>query len=351
MKILLVAEEISHRPNEGTLVFLMHLERFLRPGNALTTVHAAGEAAPEARALRLAAPKILLTPGLACLLRRMRFDVAVYVPRAGLTACALARAALLRSLAGAAVVVIGLQERKIGFGHRFFARRGRLLVLSPSAAVRDALGRGGVRADFIMPGFDERLFRPPGPQEKARLRSKYALPSGRFILLHTGHVRKSRNLDLFLRHREWGADIQPVIKAGRADAAWTRRLRSAGVIVIEEYIEAVHELYQAADGYLFPVSEPTGAVEFPLSVIEACACNLPVLTTRFGSLPAMIGEGDGLRYFGREEEIAPSLAALRGEEAATAAKVAGFGWNAVLERYLAPHLRALAQAAGEEAAQ
>ena len=348
MKILLVSEEMTVRPNEGTLVFLMHLGAFLRREADLTVAYAGGESVPGVRALRIAASKVILTKDLVRLFRHERFDAIVYVPRSGLTAFGLGRGALLRLAARRPVVVIGLQDRPVGAVHRLVG--GPVdLVLSPVAAVREALGRAGIEADFIMPGYDERVFRPAGAEARARLRAKYDLPPDRFILLHVGHIRESRNLEVFLRYRDWGSDIQPVIKAGEVDPSWADRLRNAGVIVIDEYVQAVHELYQAADCYFFPVGNPTGAVEFPLSVIEACACNLPVVTTRFGIVPEMLREGGGYRYYDRVSEIGGRIAEIRREPPATAAKVGDFSWQMVFRAHLVPHLRALARERGPEA--
>lgn len=350
MKILLVSEEMTVRPNEGTLVFLMHLGSYLQREADLTIAYARGEGLPGARALRIAAPKIVLTRRLAALARGERFDAIVYVPQSGLTAYGLGRASLLRLVSRRPVVVIGLQDRPVGAGHRMLGRAGPVdLVLSPVASVREALERAGVEADFIMPGFDERVFRPVSPDARARLRAKYDLPRNRFLLLHVGHIRESRNLEVFLRYRDWGSDVQPLIKAGDVDPPWADRLRMAGVIVIDEYVHAVHELYQAADCYFFPVGNRMGAVEFPLSVIEACACNLPVVATRFGILPEMLREGPGYRYYDRVSEIAERIAAVRGEIPANASKVADCTWRVVFRDHLMPHLRALARAGGTEA--
>ena len=343
MRILLASEEMTDRPREGTLVFLMHLRRFLHREDDLTVLHATGTTEPDLRSIRALSRKYLLTGGLLGLLRRERFDVSLYVPSSGLTGFGLARASLLRALTRRPVIVIGLQERGIGGIHRAVALLCRPdLVLSPAKDLRDRLEEMGYDTDFCMPGYDDRLFKPAGEDERARLRSKYGLPRDRHILLHVGHIKESRNLEVFLRYRDWGTDIQPVIKAGTIDASWAHRLRMAGIIVIDEYLEDVHELYQAADSYLFPVSDPTGAVEFPLSVIEACACNLPVIATRFGALPEIIREGGGFRYFDRISEIATHLAEARQSRAATAEKVRDFSWNAVFRAHVEPHLRSLA---------
>lgn len=350
MKVLLVSELVTSRPNEGTLVFLSHLAPFLRSEGGLTIVHASGDGHPGARALRVAAPKLLLTGRFVKLLRRESFDAVVYVPHSGLTAPGLVRGAVLRLASRRPVIVIGLQDRSVGPFHRLAGGLGGVdLVLSPVARVRDGLARAGIETDFIMPGYDDRVFRPAAPGAKERLRAKYNLPADRFILLHVGHVRESRNLEVILRYRDWGNDVQPVVKAGEVDPSWAHRLRMAGVIVIDEYIAPVHELYQASDAYLFPVGDPMGAVEFPLSVIEACACNLPVVATRFGILPEMLPEGGGLRYYDRVSQIPDHIAAIRLEPPATASKVGDFSWRMVFRKYLVPHLRALARARSREA--
>ncbi|HEY5132323.1 MAG TPA: glycosyltransferase [Candidatus Krumholzibacteriaceae bacterium] len=348
MKILLASEEITNRPREGTLVFLMHLCRFLHREGELTAVHAVGDVDPDIRSFRALSLKTLATKTLLRLTSAERFDVVLYVPMSGLTPFGLARGGILRQLAKSPVIVIGLQERMVGGMNRLLSLFVRPdLVLSPVKAFRERLERLGIETGFIMPGYDDRLFRPVSPEVRSRLKSKYNLPPGRFILLHVGHVKESRNLEVLLRYHDWGPDIQPVVKAGAIDPAWAHRLRMAGIIVIDEYLHDVHELYQASDAYLFPVNSPVGAIEFPLSVIEACACNLPVITTRFGGLPETIREGNGFHYYDRISEIAGRLATIRQSRTETAAKVKDLSWEMVFRTHLYPRMRSLAEESRE----
>jgi glycosyltransferase involved in cell wall biosynthesis len=350
MRILLASEEIKDQPCEGTLVFLSHLCRFLHREGELTALYALGETELNVRSFRILSLKILVTRPLIRLLATERFDIVIYVPLSGLTAFGLARGSLLRFLSKSPTIAIGLQERKIGWMHRFASFFGCPdLVLSPVEAVRDKIKELGIDTEFIMAGYDSRFFKPVNPDIRAMLKAKHNLPRDKFILLHVGHVKENRNLEVLLRYRDWGTDIQPVVKAGKIDASWARRLRMAGIIVIEEYIRDVHEIYQASDAYLFPVNNPTGAVELPLSVIEACACNLPVISTRFGQLPEMIREGNGFCYYDRISEIAEMIAAVRRSRSETASKVADFSWENVFRKYLYPNMRSLAlESKGEE---
>jgi glycosyltransferase involved in cell wall biosynthesis len=351
MKILLASEVITNEPREGSLVFLMHLSRFLHREGELTVVHAVGDFDPDIRALRILSPKTLVTRKLIRITHRERFDIVLYVPLSGLTPFGIARGALIRFLTKSPTIMIGLQERRIGRWHALLSAFGKPdLVLSPVRSVIEGLDRLGIDTGFIMPGFDDRLFRPVSLEIRAQLKSKYDLPRDRYILLHVGHIKESRNLEVLLRYRDWGPDVQPVVKAGELDSSWAHRLRMAGIIVIDEYFGDVHELYQASDCYFFPVSSPTGAVDIPLSVIEACACNLPVLTTRFGALAEAIREGNGFHYYDRVSEIGEKIAAIRLSRSETADKVREYSWEKVFRTHLYRQMQSLASESRGEGA-
>jgi len=347
MKILLASEEITNRPREGSLVFLMHLCRFLHREGELTVVHAVGEFDPDVRAIRALSSTTLATRRLLRIGRRERFDVVLYVPRSGLTAFGIARAALLRFLFKSPAIAIGLQDRRVDRSHALLSVFGKPdLVLSPARSIREGLERLGFETGFIMPGYDERLFRPVSPEIRARLKGALDLPRDRFILLHVGPIKENRNLEVLLRYRDWGPDVQPVVKAGELDPSWAHRLRRAGIIVIDEFLGDVHELYQASDCYLFPVSYAAGAIEIPLSVIEACACNLPVVAARSGGLAEAIREGDGFCFYDRASEIAEKIAEIRHSRPETAAKVREFSWEKIFRAHLCPHMQSLAREYG-----
>ena len=241
MDILLVSEEVTGQPEEGLLVITMHLCRYLDRIGQLTVLHVHGSPEEGLRARRILYPKVLVNNRLIRFFRRERFDIVLYIPSSGLTGLGLGRGILLRSLAHAATILIALQERPIGALHRIVSLMGRPeLILSPVKALTARLADLGFDTGFIMPGFDDKRFRPVDRTVKLRLRAKYGLPADRYIILHVGHIRETRNMQAFLRYREWGEHIQPVIKAGEVESSWRYRLRSAGIIVIDEYIDQVH---------------------------------------------------------------------------------------------------------------
>jgi glycosyltransferase involved in cell wall biosynthesis len=118
-------------------------------------------------------------------------------------------------------------------------------------------------------------------------------------------------------------------------------LRAAGVHLFTEYLPAIHELYQLADCYVFPVRSTDNAIELPLSVLEALACDLPVVTTRFGDLPALFdcpGRPPGFVFVDTPGELCSEAARLSRAAAAgggTRPLAIPYSWDAVAERLLA----------------
>lgn len=343
MRILLVTEEITARPDKGLLVFVKHLASYLDRLSELTILYSDGEPKEDLRALQILSKKCVATRELLQLLRTESFNIVLYVPSSSFNAFGLLRAVALKALVKAPTIVIALQHRRIGKLYALFSRmRTPELILTPVGELSLGMEGLGQRTGFIIPGFDDRVFKPASPEVKVELRHKYGFPPDQFVILHVGHIKENHNMQVFLKHREWGRDIVPVVKGGDVESSWLHRLQMAGVIVFDEYFDNMHELYQAADCYLFPVSNPTGALEFPLSVVEAAACNLPVITTPFGALPEIIREGEGFHYIRSFAEISERIVLIRSGTINTAEKVAELSWDAVFAKYLKPHVKRLA---------
>jgi glycosyltransferase involved in cell wall biosynthesis len=108
------------------------------------------------------------------------------------------------------------------------------------------------------------------------------------------------------------------------------------VRVIDEFVANVAELYQLADCYVFPVppthwsAEAHWSIDAPLSILEAMACDLPVVSTRWEGLTRLFPGAPGLRIVDTPDDIAGAVADCRGlERPGTRALVADYGWPAV----------------------
>jgi glycosyltransferase involved in cell wall biosynthesis len=140
---------------------------------------------------------------------------------------------------------------------------------------------------LIPMGVDMEKFKPIREiDKKKRLRKKYGIPLESYSLLHIGHLKIDRNIE-FLRTLQ-NKDTQVIF----AISTSTRKhdanqdqikedLISSGMILIDKYIENIEELYQLSDCYIFPVENPMAAISLPLSILEANACRIPVVTTPF----------------------------------------------------------------------
>jgi len=81
---------------------------------------------------------------------------------------------------------------------------------------------------------------------------------------------------------------------------------------------------------VFPVEDALGCIDMPLSILEAMACNLPVITTRFGAFPRLFAEGDGFRYVENRHQIPQKTEAFIGgglsPDVQTRMKVLPYSW-------------------------
>jgi len=152
---------------------------------------------------------------------------------------------------------------------------------------------------LIPPVVDSTRFRPPD-EVRSTIRKKIGLATGRPMVLHVGHLRRSRGLEPLAQLAVEGT-VDVVVVASTAtepEVEVETRLREAGVLVKREFLPAIEHWYQAADVYMFPVTDLQGSIEVPLTVLEAMACGTPVATTPFGGLPNLFPSTESLRFSG-----------------------------------------------------
>lgn len=269
-------------------------------------------------------------------LRSKRPDLVVYVPSASGTLFSFLRARALRSaMPNARTAMVLTQPRRHWLTTRRLLPRlapDELWCQSPSnSACFQALG---ISAGLLPSGVDTETFRPVSASEKAALRDKYGLPKDEYLVLHAGHIKQGRNLGVLRNLAGIGRGVVLASRRMGAEAAVLERLQEAGAIVIDRYIEAAHELYQAADCYLFPTREADSAMEFPLSVLEAMACNLPVVSYPYGGLPAALEPRDGLVFAETDEAMIAALRTVGGITPKTREQAVGFSWERIAEKLI-----------------
>ena len=121
------------------------------------------------------------------------------------------------------------------------------------------------------------------------------------VALHVGHLRATRGLEQLMAVKALLGDrIEVVMLASprfEPESGLMEALDAAGVRVHRAFVADISEAYRACDLYLFPAPpEQEGAIELPLSVLEAMACKRPVVSTRFGVLEAVLAGEPGVDF-------------------------------------------------------
>ena len=153
------------------------------------------------------------------------------------------------------------------------------------------------------------------------------------MVTHVGHLKGKRNLSQLLELQAQ-AGYHAVIAVSTStehDAMLKGALRSAGVTVIDRYVPDIEEVYCLSDVYLFLAVEDTAAIDVPLSVLEAMACNLRVVCTPFGGLPDLFEAGEGLLYWNGQAKLPDLVELALSAPCATRALVENRTWSAAAE--------------------
>ena len=331
MRAVVVSENMGAPLDEGIRKFatmlVQGLGSFCEASGICT--RAANEPVADGRLRIASGGKLFRSPALQEALRSTEPDVVIYVPSASGTVFSFLRARALKAAVPAAkVAMIATQARSHTTPVRRLLRRlAPDALLCQSQATIEYFKRLGIPARFLPSGVDLEAFGPLSTAGKAVLRQKYGLPQSEFLVLHAGHIKRERNVALLTK---LGGMARGVVLASRSmglDQSVRAELEGRGVIVIDRYLEDPNELYQACDCYLFPVRQADSAMEFPLSVLEAMACNLPVVASPYGGLPLAVEARDGLTFANTDEEMVEAVRLARGMTVNTRRQAKAFGWT------------------------
>jgi D-inositol-3-phosphate glycosyltransferase len=261
--------------------------------------------------------------------------------------------ALLARRLGGARVILGCHGEDFYRGDRPLARRMDGAVSCSRFNARTVAARYGFEPDVVFNGIDTALFRPV-PRDAGLRRSLQAPAAGEpSVLLWVGRMQPWKGVDTAIRAL---ADIpnavlalagdgvaRPELERLAADLGVAGRVRFLGSHPRAE----LPKLYAAADLLL---ATSFASETFGIALVEAQACALPVVASRFGGFPEVVDEArTGLVVPPQDPRaLAAACRSLledpnrrRAMADAGPAWAAQFAWPAVTDRVEAAYLAAL----------
>lgn len=194
----------------------------------------------------------------------------------------------------------------------------KIIVSSETVAqyVRKKLNLPYNRIEVLYPPIDTDLYRP---RDKTQVRKARNYSKEAKILLYMGNLRKTRFsdtlvLDALKELKEHFPEILLMIYAPVTAENLVRKyeiikmarsldVQNNVVIHVANLAESEKStIYASADAFLFPSLENTGAVEPPLTVLEAMASGLPVLATNTLSLGEIIRDHENGKLIHLEDQ-------------------------------------------------
>jgi glycosyltransferase involved in cell wall biosynthesis len=338
-KIVVISEDLRAPWDEGIKKFAWSVGNALggRHDVKIVNVDREGENGPDnpGSPARVAGTRTFATPALRGAVRGFGPDMVIYVPSPSSTISSFARCFFLRRHAPSAnlCMVALIPRRHPPVLRPVLAATAPDIVFVPSRRSLLHLHTLSIRSALTPIGVDTALFRPPEPGEREKLRRDHGIDVNGYLFLHVGHLSPKRNLTRLVRLAQL-RDSQVVVVGSTStpeDETLRKRLESSGITVIRRHVP-VEQFYRMADCYVFPVEDHEGCVEIPLSVFEALASGLPVLSTAFGGLRDFLQPGDDLNYFRPDEDLPALAAAVREAGPPEVRSMEPFRWDNVADR-------------------
>ena len=194
------------------------------------------------------------------------------------------------------------------------------VALTPSPELKEKWDKNGIN-NKLLPLYTDLIKFTPLKETtiKENLRRKYKIPIDKYVISHMGHLNKGRNLESLMPLQEAGYQVLIVGSSSTPDDAkgttnLKQTLLEAGFIIIDKYIENIEEIYQLSDLYIFPVIFEGGCIGIPLSILEARACGIPVLSTEFGSIKHFLSDDYGGIFYSVPENFSSVINQIKVEK-------------------------------------
>jgi glycosyltransferase involved in cell wall biosynthesis len=214
-------------------------------------------------------------------------DIVHFIPGATLMSFLLLR--LLKSYTGAKTVISLVNPRIHSTIWSFIVLIRPDLILHQSYQIERVAKNLRIKTKYLPNGVDTNRFIPIEPYGKLLLRKEYGINTGKYVILHVGHLTRARGI-LLLTELNGSTDEVLVISSSyfKIDRSILRRLTRSGCTVWRKYFNNIEQLYQLADCYVYPTAQ-NKSILMPLSILEAMSCNLPVVCSQLNGIEREFG--------------------------------------------------------------
>ena len=332
-KMIIITDCLTNEADEGCLKVANTLTRRLKekePDSVIVTYHRCSDRSD----LHLKHSPLFPSRKLVSLLRRNGEPI-LYIPFSSNTRAGVLRTYFLSRISRTQVSVLFSLRRPMGERSKRLLRESGARVISLSADSHRFFRQFiGSRAMYMKTGVDTACFTPADPGEKASLREKYRVRPGKKVLLHVGHLSEGRNVRRLLNVSQEFHVFLVVSTLTQRDEVLRAELEARpNTTIIDTYLPNIEEIYRMTDVYFFPVEEEGNCIDVPLSVLEAAACNVPVVMTRYGELKELAGTG-GFYFLSSFEPERLNGLLHRAAEASIEVRpaVMGYDWSFAVER-------------------
>lgn len=303
MKVTLITEYLNPPYDEGIKKTVYNLFSNLDRNYELQVICRYGFVKDNIHIVK--ANPLFLSKEVKSLIKNFNPDSLIYLPFQSSTFSSYLRLKVLSYFANRAkIIFIALQPKPLKKWQQFIVKLIRpKFALTPSPSLHKFWNKINI-TNVLMPLLtDLSVFKPLKQKEnKQILRKKYDLPQSAFIISHMGHLNEGRNLKSLFSLQKEGVQVIIVSSSSTpTDAVGSKLLKKeilkTGIIILDRYIENIEEVYQLSDLYIFPVVKENSSIGMPLSILEARACGIPVLTSDYGSVKHFLDtDCDGIFY-------------------------------------------------------
>ncbi|MFQ5642000.1 MAG: hypothetical protein ACE5IR_28835, partial [bacterium] len=200
MKTLLLCEMLCEPFDEGAkkTAFLM-VKEFSKNKDFLAITRD-GNDNNEVKIKQITFNKLFLSTKLLKAIKNHNPEVIYYLPEASITFLSLVRAKVLGLFSRhAGVILLAVQPRKYPWYFLPLVKLPRpRLALVFSAQHEEYLKNLNFKVKRIPLGVDTSKFKPGSKTEKDSLRDKYRISKNKFVIMHVGHLKSSRNIESLL---------------------------------------------------------------------------------------------------------------------------------------------------------